>query len=248
MRSPPSGGQRGQEQRGRRLEGEPHGVVVDLLDQGRRAVSIAHPARERRRQVLVEQHVLVPEHDVVGGHRRAVGPLAPLRSLTVQVLKSAEARRPARSWARSCAPSGEKRNRRRRPRGHSCWRRPGRGRRGARRRHTGRRPHDPDHQRLFGQARFDGGSLPALTCSASAGASLNLSGRWGRRLGRLDFGRLRFSRLVSRLDLGGFLLLPGLASPGPGWVARRRHPRAWRQSRGRQTNDTGCVSSQRSLM
>ena len=74
-------GDGGQEQRRRRGVGEAHRVVVDLLDLGRRAVGVLDPARQGRRQLLVEQHVVVPEQDVVGAERLAVRPLRALAQL-----------------------------------------------------------------------------------------------------------------------------------------------------------------------
>ena len=55
--------------------------VVDLLDRDRSPVLVQHPARHRGREVLVQEDVLVPEDDVVGGERRAVRPLGPLAEL-----------------------------------------------------------------------------------------------------------------------------------------------------------------------
>ncbi len=74
-------GDRRQEQRGRCGIGEAHRVVVDLLDLGRRAVGILDPAGQGGRQLLVEEHIVVPEQDVVGAERLAVGPLGPLAQL-----------------------------------------------------------------------------------------------------------------------------------------------------------------------
>ena len=57
------------------LECPADGQVVDLFDQDGGAVLVQHPARDGGHEVLVQEHVLVPEHDVVGGEGRAVRPL-----------------------------------------------------------------------------------------------------------------------------------------------------------------------------
>ena len=73
--------QRGEQQRVGLLVGPADSRRADLLDAGRRAVRVAHPGRKRRREVLVQQHVLIPEQDVVGGERRAVRPARALTEL-----------------------------------------------------------------------------------------------------------------------------------------------------------------------
>ena len=55
-----------------------HRDIVHPLDGDGRAVVVLHPDRERRRDVLVQEHVGVPEQDVVGAKRAAVRPLGPL--------------------------------------------------------------------------------------------------------------------------------------------------------------------------
>ena len=83
--------------------------VVDLfhLDESSRPCSAS--SRDGGHQVLVQQHVLVPEHDVVGGEGRAVRPLGALAQLDRPVLKSADGVTLSASFISIVAPSGEKR-------------------------------------------------------------------------------------------------------------------------------------------
>src|SRR5438128_381194 len=73
--------ERGQQQRIGLLVGPAHGRRAHFLDRGRRAVRVAHPGREGRHEVLVQEDVLVPEEDVVGGERCAVRPPCALAEL-----------------------------------------------------------------------------------------------------------------------------------------------------------------------
>ncbi len=74
-------GDGGEEQGRRRGVGEAHRGVVDLLDLGGRAVGVLDPARQAGRQLLVQEHVVVPEQDVGGGEGLAVRPLRALAQL-----------------------------------------------------------------------------------------------------------------------------------------------------------------------
>src|SRR5256712_6602566 len=66
--------ERGEQQRVGLLVGPAHGRRAHLLDRGRRAVGVPYPGWQGRHEVLVQENVLVPEEDVVGGERRAVRP------------------------------------------------------------------------------------------------------------------------------------------------------------------------------
>ena len=157
-------GDGGQEQRRWRGVGEAHRVVVDLLDLGGRAVGVLDPARQGRRQLLVEQDVVVPEQDVVGGEGLAVRParaLAQVDRPDLVVGRGLGAR--ARSWARSWRRRARSGTARRRRCGCSCWRRPARGRRGATPRHT--RP--PSRPPAPPAASREGAGRPAAACRPS---------------------------------------------------------------------------------
>ena len=157
-------GDRRQEQRRGGGVGEAHRVVVDLLDLGRRAVGVLDPARQGGRQLLVEQHVVVPEQDVVGREGLAVRPLGALAQLDGPGLVVGRRRRHSRrSWARSWRRRARSGTAHRRPRARSCWRRPGRGTRGATCRHT-RRPSRPSARPAASRA---GGHRRRAACPPS---------------------------------------------------------------------------------
>src|SRR2546428_13618858 len=75
------GRERGEQQRVGLLVGPAHGRRAHLLDRGRRAVGVPYPGWQGRHEVLVQENVLVPEEDVVGGERRAVRPPRALAKL-----------------------------------------------------------------------------------------------------------------------------------------------------------------------
>src|SRR5262249_24929070 len=66
-------GERGEQESVGLLEGPAYRRGARLLDHGRRAVGVLHPGRDGGHEVFVEQDVVIPEDDVVGGERRAVG-------------------------------------------------------------------------------------------------------------------------------------------------------------------------------
>ena len=56
------------------LERELDRKIAGLFDDGRSAVGVPHPAGQGWRQILVQENILVPEQDVIGRERRAIGP------------------------------------------------------------------------------------------------------------------------------------------------------------------------------
>ncbi len=89
-------GDRGQEQGRGSGVGEAHPGVVDLLHLGGRAVGVLDPARQAGRQLLVEQHVVVPEQDVVGREGLAVRPACALAQVDRPALVVGRGLRPER--------------------------------------------------------------------------------------------------------------------------------------------------------
>ncbi len=68
-----------EQERGVRLLERPlHRHRIHLLDLHDRLVFVQHPRGHRRGQVFVQQHIVVPEHDVIGSERCAIRPLAAL--------------------------------------------------------------------------------------------------------------------------------------------------------------------------